>query len=41
MFKVFERIDINNIGDELIIVLDKFERIVRGEIKEKLVFIII
>lgn len=41
MFKVFERIDINNIGDELIIVLDKFERIVRVEIKEKLVFIII
>ena len=41
MLKAFERIDINNIGDELIIALDKFERIARAEIKEKLAPIII
>ena len=41
MLKAFERIDINNVGGELIIALDKFERIARDEIKEKLAPIII
>lgn len=41
MLKAFERIDLNNVGGELIIALDKFERIARDEIKEKLAPIII
>ncbi|WP_293139799.1 NACHT domain-containing NTPase [Okeania sp. SIO3I5] len=41
MLQAFERIDINNIGDELIIALDKFERIARDENKERLAPIIV
>lgn len=41
MLQAFERIDINNVGSELIIALDKFERTARDEIKEKLAPIIV
>lgn len=41
MLQAFERIDLNNISDELIIALDKFERIARDENKERLAPIIV
>jgi energy-coupling factor transporter ATP-binding protein EcfA2 len=41
MLQAFEKIDINNVGSELIIALDKFERTARDEIKEKLAPIIV
>ncbi|KAB8320491.1 CHAT domain-containing protein [Tolypothrix campylonemoides VB511288] len=41
MLEAFEKIDINNVSDELIIALDKFERIARDDIKDKLAPIII
>lgn len=41
MLEAFEKIDINNINDELIIALNKFEIIARDDIKEKLAPIII
>jgi len=40
MLQAFEKMDINNVGSELLIALDKFERTARDEIKEKLAPII-